>query len=135
MQKFTDNTDGLTSYSVAGMILDNFDSEFGKVEDNENEENDEYYGFAEDFVSTGKEVNCSFDTASNKPTSEDNCFKNIKANNLSDGESRTNNNNSVPPNLQNPMSSRQVLQRHKKSKSGEESSLDKMISMMGIQLQ
>ncbi len=52
-------------------MSENFDSEFREVKEDENEEDNEYNGIGEDFVSTGKEFNYSFNTVSNKPVSDD----------------------------------------------------------------
>ncbi len=57
---------------VAGEMLEHFDSEFGYVNKNNVEEDDEYNRIGMgDFESKGKEVNCSFDMGSNNPASED----------------------------------------------------------------
>ncbi len=87
MNKIAIKTDGSTGSGVAGEISENFDSEFGNANKDNNDNDDKYNGIgSDDSGLKRKEGNLFFDIVSNQPPTEDTFVK--ISTNLSKQESR-----------------------------------------------
>ncbi len=93
MQKITNVVVGSTGSGVAGEMVENVDSEFGDINNDDIDNNDDFGIGTEDYELKGKEVACKLNMPSNKHAFEDNSFDNSNAINPSDGESKTYDNN------------------------------------------
>ncbi len=158
MKKIAIETDGSTGSGGAGEMSENFDSEFGDADDDDEDKNEEENGIgSEDSGLERNKDNSFFEFTSKQSAPENKVFgNNLKASNndpipivttiiagsgsgsVVAGSGSAYSSPATDPQLVKQKTyafSRQFSHRRKKVKLGDESVLDKMISMMGMQMQ